>query len=99
MGAKIPLNYFSLIIGSDDVNHVKPSPDQLLLAKRKLKSKIIAHIGDSINDIIAAKSAKILVISVATGNHKKSELRKLKPDFLLNNLKDVPKIINKLNNQ
>lgn len=96
-GARIPLKYFDLILGSDDVKHVKPNPDEILKAERILKTKAIAHIGDSINDIKAARSARVPVISIATGNHSKSELKRYKPDFLLNNLKDVPKIIEKIN--
>lgn len=97
-GARIPLKYFDLILGSDDVKHVKPNPDEILKAERILKTKAIAHVGDSINDIKAARSARVPVISIATGNHSKSELKRYKPDFLLKDLKNVPEIIKKLNN-
>lgn len=102
--AKIFLRYAGLskfidcYIGTESVKSPKPSPECLFAAQKHCKGKAIADVGDSINDILAAKKAKIPIIAIATGNHSKRELKKYKPDFLLNKLKDVPKIVEKLNN-
>jgi phosphoglycolate phosphatase-like HAD superfamily hydrolase len=42
-------------------------------------------IGDSDRDIQSARNSNLSVLAVATGNHSYLELRKLKPDYLLDN--------------
>lgn len=95
-GAKIPVKLFDLIVGSNDAKNVKPSPAPLKKVEKILYSKILIHVGDSINDIIAAHKDNIPIISVATGNHKINELKQYKPEFIIKNLKPVPKIIKNL---
>ncbi len=82
--------------GTESVKEPKPSPEVLFAAQKSCKGKLIVEIGDSINDIKAAHSAGVPVISIATGNHNITELKKYKPDFLLKNLKDVPKVVGKI---
>lgn len=95
-GAKIPVKLFDLIIGSNDAKDVKPSPAPLKKVEKILYSKILVHVGDSINDIIAAHKDNIPIISVATGNHQISELKQYRPEFLIKNLKTVSEIIRSL---
>ncbi|ASY11460.1 putative phosphatase [Candidatus Planktophila dulcis] len=42
-------------------------------------------IGDSDRDILSAHKNNLRVLAVATGHHKIEELKKLKPDYLLDN--------------
>jgi len=42
-------------------------------------------IGDSDRDIYSARNSNLSVLAVATGHHSYLELRKLKPDYLLDN--------------
>lgn len=95
-GAKIPIKYFDLVVGSNDSTLVKPSARPLKKVEKILCSKILVHIGDSINDILAAHADKIPVIAVATGNHTISELKKYKPEFTVKNLKPILNIIAKI---
>lgn len=95
----VKLNKFiDCYIGTESVKSPKPSPECLFVAQRHCKSKAVADVGDSINDILAAKKAKIPIISITTGNHTMKELKNYKPDFILKDLKKVPEIVKKLNN-
>ncbi len=90
---KINPKIFSAIIGNDDVNNPKPFPDEILKAQKLLHLKAKFMIGDSIYDIKAGKKAKVKTIAVLTGNHSKIELKKEQPDYLLNNFKDILRIL------
>ncbi len=91
--AKIDKNLFEAIIGNDDVKHGKPSPDEIIKAKKILKVKKGYMVGDSIYDIQAGKKAKLKTIAVCTGNHSKKELRKEKPYKILDSIADLPKLL------
>jgi len=81
------LNYFDEIITGDLVKIGKPNPAAYILAKNRLnlpENKCII-VGDSIYDIIAAKEAKIKCIAVCTGFHNYNELKKLNPDYIIEN--------------
>ncbi len=75
--------YFETIITSSDVNNVKPNPEPLLLACKKLNvlpSKNICYIGDSLSDIFASINADLTPIGVTWGNsgsklHDKNDVR------------------------
>jgi len=70
------------IVTSEDVSIPKPAPNQLLECMRRLserykfKEKKAAYIGDSIDDIVAAKKAKFYSIGClsAAGNKEQKEL-------------------------
>ena len=91
--AKINPKLFDVIVGNDDVKHPKPAPDEIFKAKKLTHLKPEYIVGDSIYDIKAGKRAKIKTIAVLTGNTPKSTLKKEKPDFILKNITEIPKII------
>lgn len=92
-GTKIPLDLFSIIIGYDEVKNSKPAPDMILKAERKLKTKALYMVGDSIYDVKAAKKAKVKAIAVLTGHYPKELLKKEKPDIILKSINNLPKLI------
>jgi phosphoglycolate phosphatase-like HAD superfamily hydrolase len=63
------------------------------LSGRKFRGKDVVIIGDSIRDIECGKEINALTIAVATGFHSAEELKKLKPDYLFNNLKDYQQVL------
>ena len=89
------LNYklFDLIVGSDDVKHSKPYPDELFLAEKLLHHKIDYIVGDSIYDVRAGKRAKVKTVAVLTGLYPRNILKKEKPDFIIKNLKSLLNIL------
>lgn len=89
------LPWFDIIIARDDVPRMKPSPDGLIMAKVRLglESKEILYVGDSALDIEAAKSARMKIASIPTGTYSETTLRRLSPDFVLTNMRDLEKIV------
>lgn len=76
--------YFDVVITMEDVKHRKPAPDSVLKACRLLKvsPKNAIFIGDSINDVIAGKSAGVVTIGY-----------KIEGDYRINELKKVLKFV------
>jgi len=90
---KINRKLFSAIIGNDKVKHGKPYPDEILKAEKLTHLNAEYMIGDSIYDMIAGKKAKAKTIAITSGNHSRKELKKYKPDFIINSIRKLPKLI------
>jgi len=56
-----------------------------------IKAKFM--VGDSVYDIMAAKKAKVGAISVLTGLAKIKEILKYKPDFIANDVNELPRML------
>jgi phosphoglycolate phosphatase len=54
------------------------------------RGSLIALVGDHENDILAAQANGIPVVSVATGVSPATDLARLKPDFLIDDLRSFP---------
>ena len=72
--------YFKVIITMDDVKRRKPAPDMIIKAYKMLKvnPKNVVLVGDSINDIIAGRMAKVLTIGF-----------RINADCRINDLKEI----------
>lgn len=83
--------YFSLVLGGDCLAEKKPHPLPLLHAMKILNAEP-SHtlmVGDSANDILAAKAAECPVVAVSYGfNHGKS-VTEYQPDLILDSLADL----------
>ena len=92
---KMNLNkFFTTIVGARDNIPLKPKPDMLFLAMEsfKTKNKIFYMVGDTSNDIDAAKTANIKSIVVA-GGYTDKDVNELGATYTLNNMKDIIKLL------
>ncbi len=64
-----------------------------LLKQLKLNKKEVFYVGDHINDIIQGHKAGLRVISVTTGAFNRKALLKYEPDFIVDNLNKIKKLI------
>jgi phosphoglycolate phosphatase len=82
--------YFSVIIGARDNIPLKPLPDMVLLAMQGFKSIETSFfmVGDTSNDIDAAKAANIKSIAIR-GGYTHIDIEKLDADFILDSMKDI----------
>ena len=74
------------IVGADTTSKRKPDPEPLLHATKLLncKPENCYYVGDHMNDINAAKAAKIPCIAVSWGYHPSlAVLQALQPDFIV----------------
>ncbi|MHA1292072.1 MAG: HAD family hydrolase [Promethearchaeota archaeon] len=88
--------YFELIIGFNDVDEVKPSPDGInkILKKWEISPSEAIFIGDMTTDILAGKAANVYMICVASGLAQKDSLLELNPDSLVDNIQELKKLLN-----
>ncbi len=69
----------------------------LAINDMKLKKDEVIMVGDDItSDIIGAKACFLKTVLVKTGKFKENDLLKAKPDFLINSIKDLPKLLKDL---
>jgi 2-phosphoglycolate phosphatase len=87
--------FFEVVVGPEDVTHIKPAPDMLLLALAQLtlKADEILYVGDMLVDILAGKSAGVRVLVVATGSDDEQALRSGGADRVLHHLAELPAIL------
>jgi len=93
--SKLNKKIFDVIILADQVKHPKPWPDEIFKAEKILHIKSDIHVGDSVYDMIAAKKAKAISIAVLSGQSTKKQLQKLKPDFIIKKITELPEVIKK----
>lgn len=92
--------YIDVIVTRDDVNKLKPSPEQVLIASKRLglPPRNCVIVGDMSTDVEAARKAGSISIGVASGIFNK-QLIKSNPDFLAQSMVDIPIAIDKILNR
>ncbi|MGL5251390.1 MAG: HAD-IA family hydrolase, partial [Enterovibrio sp.] len=89
--------FFSDIIGGDTLSTNKPHPQGLLFLqeKHKLKSQEIVMVGDSKNDILAAKNAHIASIGLTYGYNYGEPIADSHPDAVVDDFAALLTIFNR----
>lgn len=88
-------DYFADIIGGDDSNCMKPSACPINKGLNKLnmgKDKTVI-VGDMSVDVLAGKNAGVATCAVTYGIGKRQDILKAKPDYIIDNILDLKKII------
>ncbi|MFC2091345.1 HAD family hydrolase [Elusimicrobiota bacterium] len=85
---------FDIILGGNSISR-KPDPRAIEYAVKTLKADFRKSIivGDMDIDIIAGKSAGIMTCAVAYGFGKLQDIVRQKPDFVIDKLADLTKIV------
>lgn len=88
--------FFAHVVTALDTHNPKPSPEGLIKAVTALDVQMCdcVIVGDSIVDVKAGKAAGAKTVSVLTGLYSREELAKAEPDFILNNVSELPQLIN-----
>ena len=83
--------FFSLLIGGDDLPTTKPDPGPLLHAARSLRvpPHRLLMVGDSINDVVAARAAGCPVLVVPYGYNEGQPVQNLAADGIVPSLAAV----------
>lgn len=93
--------YFDTLVCSDDVCNPKPHPESLALCLEKLSTtrENSIMIGDARNDILCAKSAGVKSIAVTWGDTDVKDLKKERPDYIVNSIEELKGCLFDLCNQ
>jgi pyrophosphatase PpaX len=87
--------YFDIIVAMDHVQNVKPDPEAIYLALKQLDStpdKAIM-VGDNYHDILAGKNAGTKTAGVSWSLKGRDFLEQYKPDYMLDEMSDLLKIV------
>jgi phosphoglycolate phosphatase-like HAD superfamily hydrolase len=95
--------YFKAVLGrqAEDNSHHRERNKELKLTnylkENKIQPKEVLCIGDTCEEIEIGKSHGMFTVGLTGGNISTKRLKACKPDFLIHNLKEVEKIIRKIN--
>ncbi len=86
---------FSSVIGGDSLPRKKPDPDQLLHCLRELRvaDDMALMVGDSNNDIQAAKAANVAIAAVTYGYNHGFDLHSAGVDWVGDSIEDLARDI------
>ncbi len=87
--------YFSAVVGGDCASQKKPAAEPLLLAAQRLGVDITeaVMVGDSENDIKAARNAGCLSIGLPYGYNFGRDISTANPDRVVASIADIPALI------
>ncbi|MGB2642114.1 MAG: HAD family hydrolase [Candidatus Acidiferrum sp.] len=90
--------FFGARVCSGDTREKKPHSAPLRLALRKLRldPSACVYVGDSPEDLQMAKRAGVLAIAVLGPFPTEERLRAAQPDFLLESIRELPDVLNRL---
>ncbi|HIE34113.1 MAG TPA: HAD family hydrolase [Candidatus Altiarchaeales archaeon] len=88
-------NVFDLILTIEDVRESKPSLEIVEKAMKHFSARKdeTLFVGDARNDVLSAKNADVKSAVVLTGVLNREEAEKLNPDYILENVLEIEKII------
>jgi phosphoglycolate phosphatase len=87
--------WVDVVVGGDTCERRKPDPQPLLFACDSLKIAPAAAlmVGDSVNDVTAARAADIAVVCVPYGYNEGQDPQTLKCDAMIDTLADLPPLL------
>lgn len=87
--------YISEMWGVDKVEHAKPHPEMVLRLMEKFgyEASETLVVGDTVYDLQMGKSAGCKVCAVTYGNHSRELLMTENPDFIVDNLRELPALL------
>jgi len=86
---------FSLIVGADEVDRPKPSPDmgEFVLRTMNIHPGRAVMVGDTTHDILMARAVGIRSIAVTYGVHDRQELIASKPTWIADDFLSATRIL------
>ena len=87
--------YIDVVVGGDTCERRKPDPQPLLFACESMrvdKSKVVS-IGDSTNDVQAARAAEIPIVCVTYGYNEGQDPRALPCDAFIDSFTELPALL------
>jgi HAD superfamily hydrolase (TIGR01549 family) len=79
-------DYFDVVVTRENVKKLKPDPEGILLALKKLDTKNFFMVGDLVHDVIAARSANGLSILVKRNSEEKMNFE---ADYVVQSLNEI----------
>jgi len=92
------MDKFHAFVGGNEVDHVKPAPDAFLEAMKRMnvEAEDSIVIGDTVNDIFAAKAIPLQVIAVESPYGGQEKTASANPDYNIKSIAELPKLLEEL---
>jgi phosphoglycolate phosphatase len=89
--------FFETVVGGECTPNKKPAPDALLLTAQRLGVDIsrVLMVGDSMNDVGAARNAGCPVVAVPYGYNHGDDIRDAKPDAVIASIAELGDLLRK----
>ena len=89
---------FTIMLGADDSVKIKPHPTPIfkVLGELGVTQSEFVFVGDSRNDILAAKNAGVKSIALTYGYNYGEPIENESPDYVINNFSEILSIIDQL---
>lgn len=88
------------VITASDVKQSRPHPDMIHLAMQRFntsEASAVIKIGDSVTDIEEGRNAGCgLSIGITTGAHSYDQLMSAQPDYIINEMEELPLLLQKV---
>lgn len=90
-------HFFATVVGGECIPRPKPAPDALLLCAERLEVPVDRGlmVGDSLNDVGAARNAGCSVVCVPYGYNHGRDIREARPDVVIDSIAELPPLLNK----
>ena len=90
-------DYFSYLIGADDVKEAKPQPEPVIKTLSVLQTSAdeTLVVGDMAVDILMGANAGAKTCGVTWGNGTKEKLQKAGADYIIDSMEELAGIVNK----
>jgi phosphoglycolate phosphatase len=90
--------FFATVVGGECVPKPKPAPDSLILCAERLGVSIEQGlmVGDSLNDVGAARNAGCPVVCVPYGYNHGYDIRDAHPDLVIDSITELPALLSSL---
>jgi phosphoglycolate phosphatase len=87
--------YFRIYVGADNVAEVKPAPEafERVMAEAGSGKNETIVIGDTVNDILAARAAGVPSVAVRSIFGREEELKASRPDIFIDRLDEILEIL------
>lgn len=88
-------DYFDDIVCDEDMTRMKPDPEciNIILNKLDVKPENAVMVGDMKTDVMASRAAGVGAIAVSYGYGKLEDIKAESPDYILDDLRELQKII------
>ncbi len=89
-------HFFEQVVGGDSTPHIKPHPLPLLTTAEQfnVSPTEALMVGDSNNDILAARAAGFGIICVNYGYNQGRRIEDFNPDRVINSVAEIPQFLN-----
>lgn len=86
---------FAIVVSGDSLARKKPDPLPLLHAAHRLavSPEEVLMVGDSVNDVLAARAAGAAVVCVRYGYNNGEDISNARPDAIIASLAELPSLI------